>query len=430
MKMTKPRILHSCLSVAIFLSAAAPISAQSFGLQRDAARMSLGTIKKGLKENYYDPNFHGVDLDSRFKQADAKLKEATTTGQLWGIIAQAILDLDDSHTSFLPPELPTRYDYGWQMSMTGDKCFVSAVRPDSDAEKKGLKTGDEVWTIDGFGPTRENLWKLKYYYYSLRPREHMTLVVRKPDGQEQELDIKAKVVEGSRLNLGVWDMWNDIRESENIARFYRQRFHELNSEVLIWKMPSFEMSHEQVANAMDRVKKYKSLILDLRGNPGGYADNVEWLVGYFFDHDIKIAELKGRKQIKPLIGKNHGNGTYQGQILVLVDSESASAAELFARVMQLEKRGKIIGDRTAGAVMLGQYFSYGTYGLSITIADLIMSDGKSLEHQGVLPDEVVLPSARDMAAGRDPALAYAANLLKFNLSPEKAASLFPIEWLK
>jgi hypothetical protein len=57
-----------------------------------------------------------------------------------------------------------------------------------------------------------------------------------------------------------------------------------------------------------------------------------------------------------------------------------------------------------------------------------MTDGKSLEGTGVVPDTIILPGAGDLAAKRDPVLSHAASLVGLGLSAEKAGTLFPVEW--
>lgn len=408
------------------------------GFERDRGRTMLNVIKGDIKKNYYDPNFRGMDVDARFKEAEDKIKVATSQGQIFGIIAQALLDLDDSHTFFVPPGRSYTTEYGWQMQIIGEKCYVVAVKPGSDAEAKGLKEGDEVYSIDGFGPVRANLWKINYTYQALRPRPGVRLVIIKPDGRELQLDVMAKVNQGKRvLDLTGSDIYDLIRQSENEERLHRHRYIEVGEDLFIWKMPAFDLDEAKVDEMVGKAKKRKALILDLRGNGGGYETTMLRMVSNVFDRDITLGEIKRRKETKPLTAKTRGDNVFSGKLIVLIDSKSGSAAELFARVVQLEKRGTVIGDVSSGAVMRSRPYDHKLgqdtvifYAASITDADIIMSDGKSLERVGVTPDELRLPTPLELAAKHDPVLAYAASLAGVATSPEKAGGFFPIEWRK
>jgi C-terminal processing protease CtpA/Prc len=374
-----------------------------------------------------------MNLDARFKDAQEKLKQATTRDQLIVAIAQVLLDLNDSHTFFLPPFRAARVWYGWQMQMVGDACLITHVNPGHDAAAKALKPGDLVLSVDGYRPTRENLWKMYYRYYLLMPSRSVRLVVQRPgESQPREVEVQSKIEKTPE----VAEYFTNVFQYNSEVKVERDRFHELG-DVLIWRMPSFEESPEHVDEMINKVRKFKTLILDLRGNGGGYHVTLERMVSNFFDRDVKIADMKSRKETKPAVAKTRGDRAFKGRLVVLVDSQSASAAEMFARVVQLEKRGTVVGDRTAGAVMTSRSYSHETglgrvlyYGTSITVAEPIMPDGKSLERVGVQPDELALPKMEDLAGGRDPVLARAAESVGAKLTPEKAGSLFPVEWRK
>lgn len=112
-----------------------------------------------------------------------------------------------------------------------------------------------------------------------------------------------------------------------------------------------------------------------------------------------------------------------------------SAAEIFARAVQLQKRGVVIGDRSSGSVMESKLYQMEVgivraipCVISATSADVIMSDGTRLEHVGVVPDTLLLPTAQEMSMNHDPVLAYAASLVGVELDPKKAGELFPTKW--
>ena len=201
-------------------------------------------------------------------------------------------------------------------------------------------------------------------------------------------------------------------------------------------MPTFAVEPESIDGIMQgHIRESGNLILDLRNNGGGYVVTLERLAGYFVDKDIKIADLKGRKEMKPQMAKTRGKDVYKGKVIVLIDSKSGSASEIFARFLQIEQRGIVIGDQSAGAVMQsrGIPMEMGVdrivpYGMNLTNADVIMRDGLSLEHVGVTPNFPMLVTGADLAGQRDPVLAAALKLFGQDVSSEQAGKYFPFNW--
>jgi predicted metalloprotease with PDZ domain len=105
-----------------------------------------------------------VDWEGIVAEAKNGIQGETSTRVAIAHIAMALDTLNDSHTFFLPPQSPMRHDYGFETQMIGDQCFISRVRPGSDAEAKGVKPGDQVLALEGFPPNRQILWKMNYRF--------------------------------------------------------------------------------------------------------------------------------------------------------------------------------------------------------------------------------------------------------------------------
>lgn len=412
-----------------------PAQKKMDSIARQQAMSMLKNVKNAIKKDYYDANYGGMDLEARFNTAEEKLKATETLGQAFAIIAAAVTDLNDSHTRFYPPARPAITEYGWRMKMFGDKPLITYVKEKSDAEAKGLKVGDEVTKMNGFRPTRKEMWKMIYYYQTLNPQVKLVLDVKSLSGEARQLEIETKVTPlKTVINLNDSIDFNEAaREGDKLANSNRHYFKDFGGAV-IWKMPDFVYEPSSVDGLMKYAAGKQTMIFDLRGNGGGYVVTLEKLAGYFFEKDTKIADLKGRKEMDPQLAKTQGNKVFKGKVIILLDSNSASAAEIFGRLMQIEKRGIVLGDVSAGAVMQsrGVGFDAGaatsiSYGMNLTNADVIMTDGKSLEHVGVIPDELIIPTGGDLASRRDPVLARALELAGISVGEDAAGKIFPVE---
>ncbi|MEO6390772.1 MAG: S41 family peptidase [Pyrinomonadaceae bacterium] len=433
------RTTSSVVLLLVLLAGFAPsTSAQaSLRLQRETGRAMLEQIRDRIKEYYYDPAFHQLDLNELYKSADDAIKKAETEGQIVALLAGFALSLEDSHTRFYPGPRSIDYDYGWVMEIVGDDCFITAVKPGSDAEKKGVREGDQVLSVLDEVPSRANLWRTRYFIYSISPQRVMKVTLRSPGAEPRNLEIATGVSRPYRAMDGrdQSGLQRQRIEDQKANQRGQQRFHEFGGEALVWKVPDFDRERFEINEVFDRVRKFKTLIIDLRGNRGGADETLLAIIGNLFDRDVKVADLVLRKGRRSLIAKTRGKQSFTGKVTILVDAETTSWGEVLARVIQLEKRGTVIGDVTAGRVMRSrdslEYVGADAlirFAVSVTDADVYLTDGKRLEMTGVKPDELLLPSPADMAAHRDPVLARACALNGVPLEPIQAGTLFPYIW--
>jgi C-terminal processing protease CtpA/Prc len=430
------RLLPLFLLASLSAQQPAPVrKLDSADLQR--AHLMLKQAHDEIRKNYYDPAFHGVDIDKTYQQFDARLDASQSINETFRVVAAYMLNLHDSHVFFIPPMRTNRSTPGFAMQVIGEKVFVTRVRPGSDAATK-LHVGDQVLAFNNYKITSNNFEDMYYLLQVLSPAPSETLDILSPAGEQTRVTVNSLLHPGKAV-IDISDASNGadylqfIREGEEDDHLNRSRYIE-SGNTMIWKFPSFEVDPNPLNTAFTKATHHQNLIIDLRGNSGGYILTLKDTLGHLFNHDVKLADIVSRKDKKPEMIKPR-SPYYSGKVTVLIDHKSASAAELFARVIQLEKRGDVIGDISAGAVMealpfeeeIGSDYKI-SYEFSITSANVLMTDGNSLENVGVVPDLRIIPSAKNLAAGEDPVLANAAHQYDLNLDSAAAGKLFPYEW--
>lgn len=416
-------LVSSVLWIGLAHGSAAGLLAQA---NADAlSREMLQAIKEDLR-SYVDPAF---DPDAYFGQIEQQVLSAPSPSQAFGLLAQALLNLKDPHTFLLPP-IRAEVRYGWRMVVAGDTCYVVAVDPGSDAAKQGLAPGDAILALGRYKPTRENLWQLYYVYYFLQPQQSMRVGVRKPDGSTQSLNIQAvlgKAPENVPASGG--GFLSMLSAAAQERRTWEPVVRELDGGAVLWRLPSLVVNKTHVRETAKTLEGKKSLILDLRGNAGEDVETAQAIAGLLLDKGAKLGELKERKRSQPL-AVIPSSVAFTGEVVVVVDSQTAGAAELLARAVQIHKRGKVVGDVTAGSVRRSRVVRHtigGEQGFTMMVvfsdAELVPADGQKLEGVGVKPDEPAILAAEDLAAGRDSVLAKAASLVGAKLKAEEASAL-------
>jgi C-terminal processing protease CtpA/Prc len=160
------------------------------------------------------------------------------------------------------------------------------------------------------------------------------------------------------------------------------------------------------------------LVLDLRGNAGGWEETLVAFLGFFTERREVLAKRISRSQTQEVEIKARNPG-FHGSITVLVDSDTGSAAELAARHLQLSPNAVVVGDMTSGTVNEGHIIQEKIgaqfimpFAVVVTQANLVMPNGKELEGSGVTPDVKCVPTSEDLVRNADVCLDEALNLAR------------------
>ena len=323
--------------------------------------------KKSVDKELYNPISETYQLLSKkyYKDVD---KNTLIDGALTGMMAA----LGDKHSVYFDKESKESfetelsgeyYGIGAEIKQIEDEVIIYKVFDDSPAKKAGLKNGDVLLKIDKEDLDGKNPTEVASILRS-KKKETSTIVVRRDN---EELAIKV-----TKDNVTLLSVSSEMLD-DNIGYVIVSIFG--------------DQTYEQFKTALDELeeKGMESLIIDLRGNSGGYLTTVTRMMSDFVPEDTVIYQMKKKGKIEKYTSLNDNVKNYK--VVILIDQESASASEIMASTMQNEYGAVLVGKTTygKGTVQETADLSNGTL-IKYTIEEWLTSKGKSINDKGVDPD--------------------------------------------
>jgi carboxyl-terminal processing protease len=201
--------------------------------------------------------------------------------------------------------------------------------------------------------------------------------------------------------------------------------------VVVLRVEGFESGLGRwLGQQLATVSPETDVILDLRGNPGGLLLEADATLSCFLPERQEWATRVSRNGRPMTLSIMPGCGSLTGpvtnDVALLVDGSSRSAAELTPAALQESGRALVIGEHTAGAVLISQDSPLPDGGrLTLSRADYITAGGVRLEKRGVEPDIIVVRTLEERRAGLDPALDAAIAVLALDPEDQRAQARRP-----
>ena len=385
-KVSKSTLLLSVALVAVVAFVAGTRSDQLyaaiapvFGIKASADTLDTAVLQQAFRE--LKANYDG-SLDA------GKL----TDGAARGMVAAA----GDRYTVFMDKEEAEQFNkdlrgeisgIGCEIGVRGDRATVLRVLADSPAQAAGMKAGDIFVSVNG-----EAVEGLDATTVASKVRGEkgttVKLVMQRGEEQKEFTITRAQVTDASVR----WSIDNGI------GTITMSRFDDDTGRLATQAATEF------------KAQGVNGVVLDLRGNGGGYLSAAVNVAGIWLDNKVVVTEKANGKVTGT---EKTGSGALLAGVktVVLVNGASASASEIVAGALQDHKAATIVGEKTFGKGTVQKVVNLldGRL-LKVTIARWYTPNGKNITKEGISPDKKVELTSDDANAGRDPQLEAAKGL--------------------
>lgn len=328
--------------------------------------VSYSKTKKGFDSLY---ETYDTIMSEYYKDVDSdKLIEGAINGMLES--------LDDEHTMYFDKKSKEEFDselsgnyygIGAQIQLTSDETIkITKVFDDSPAKKAGLKEEDVFVSVDGTSVKGKSATEVANMLKSDSVKTS-TIVVKRND---KELTFKV-----TKENITLFSVSSEMLDNNGKNVGY------LSVSIFGQK------TYSQFRDALTKLEKQDmdSLIIDLRGNTGGYLSTVTNMLEEFIDKGNVIYQIQSSSGVKQYKTVKASDKKYK--IVVLIDGGSASASEIMSAAMKEVYGATLVGQTTygKGTVQTTKDLSNGSM-IKYTIEKWLTPSGKNIDKEGIKPD--------------------------------------------
>lgn len=320
---------------------------------------------------------------------------------VWGAAQGMVNALGDPYSVFFPPHEAELFEtsvkgkfsgIGIEIGMRDNVITVISPLKDTPAYRAGLKAGDKIIKINATSTQDMTLDEAVFLIRGERGTP-VTLTISR-EGQKQPLEIK---IVRDNIQIPILDT---EKKDNGIFVIKLYNFSENSPDAFRSAL------REMISSGSDK------LILDLRGNPGGYLEASVDMASWFLPPG-KIVSIEDFGNSDQENYRSRGYDIFKNlPFVILVDEGSASASEILAGALQDYKIATLVGTKTFGKGSVQELVPItGDTSLKLTIARWLTPNGRSISEKGLEPDVEVKMTEEDRNAGKDPQMQKAIEIL-------------------
>lgn len=342
-------------------------------------------------------------LNDKFVDTATSSKVITDQTKVWGAISGLTASFDDPYTVFFPPaesaifaeEVRGNFEgVGMEVVQKDGALVVISPLKDSPAEQAGILAGDRIIKIDNKDTANLSTEAAVRLIRGKSGTEVTLTVFRSTKKEAFELKITRGVIniptiDTKDLGNGIFkiDLYSFTAESPNLFRGALRQFIESGN---------------------------SKLVLDLRGNPGGYLEAAIDMASWFLPSGKIIVRESFGQNKEEVVYRSKGYDVFTDKLklVILVNGGSASAAEILAGALSEHNKAVLVGEKTFGKGSVQELVNITSdTSLKVTIARWLTPNGVSISKQGITPEFVVARSQTDVESDKDPQLDKAIEIL-------------------